>query len=108
MGKLTYDSHLTVEFDDRLLAHLQVVIGMKLRRGESFYFSWRDDPKAGDGRSTIWIQDSVPLYYRYYGGKPPALNRLWIEALLATANTATGLQIVREPTGGAHATEGDL
>lgn len=72
MGKLTYDSHLTVEFDDRLLAHLQVVIGMKLRRGESFYFSWRDDPKAGDGRSTIWIQDSVPLYYRStVGNRPP-------------------------------------
>ncbi len=108
MGKLTYDSHLTVEFDDRLLAHLQVVIGMKLRRGESFYFSWRDDPKAGDGRSTIWIQDSMPLHYRYYGSKPPALNRQWIDALLATANSATGLQIVGEPTGAPGATEGDI
>jgi hypothetical protein len=27
MGKLTYDSYLTVDFDDRVLAHLQLVIG---------------------------------------------------------------------------------
>ncbi|KFF58097.1 ATP-dependent DNA ligase, partial [Cryobacterium sp. MLB-32] len=43
MGKLTYDSSLTADFDDRVLAHIQLVIGTKLRRGESFYFSWRDD-----------------------------------------------------------------
>ena len=36
MGKLTYDSTLTVDFDDRVLAHLQLVIGAKLRRAESF------------------------------------------------------------------------
>jgi len=46
MGKLTYDSTLTVDFDDRVLAHLQLVIGAKLRRAESFYFSWRDDPAS--------------------------------------------------------------
>ena len=33
MGKLTYDHSLSVDFDDRTLAHLQIVIGMKLRRG---------------------------------------------------------------------------
>lgn len=39
MGKLYYDSTLNTDIDDRTLAHLQVVIGAKLRRGESFYFS---------------------------------------------------------------------
>jgi hypothetical protein len=39
MGKLTYGSTNTVEFDDRLLTHLQIVIGMKIRNGQSFYFS---------------------------------------------------------------------
>lgn len=46
MGKLVYDSTFTAEFDDRLLTHLQIVIGMKLRRGESFMFSWKDDVEA--------------------------------------------------------------
>ena len=35
MGKLTYDSTMTVDFDDRVLAHLQLVIGAKLRRAET-------------------------------------------------------------------------
>ena len=39
MGTLTYDSKLAVSFDDRILAHLQVVIGNKLRRGEPFFFT---------------------------------------------------------------------
>jgi hypothetical protein len=39
MGRLTYDSTNTIEFEDRLLAHLQVVIGQKIRMQESFYFS---------------------------------------------------------------------
>jgi hypothetical protein len=97
MGKLTYDSTMSADFDDRVLAHIQLVIGAKLRRGESFYFSWRDDPQIGDGRSTIWLNPGIPLAYKYFGGRMPALNRDWIEALMSTANSATGLQIVPEP-----------
>ncbi|MEF2975639.1 hypothetical protein V3W46_00275 [Subtercola sp. YIM 133946] len=54
MGKLVYgDSGTEIEFDDRVLTHLQIVIGAKLRRRESFFFSWKDDPAVGDGRSSI-------------------------------------------------------
>lgn len=97
MGKLTYDSTLVADFDDRVLAHLQVVIGAKLRRGESFYFTWRDDPQVGDGRSTIWLNPGIPLGYKYFGSRPPSLNRDWIEALMVTANSSGGLRIVSEP-----------
>ncbi|MFU8947791.1 ATP-dependent DNA ligase [Mycetocola zhadangensis] len=97
MGKLFYDSTLTVDFDDRVLAHLQIVIGAKLRRGESFYFSWKDDPAVGDGRSTIWLAPNIPLHYKYFGSRLPALNRDWILALSASSNSASGLQIVPEP-----------
>ena len=97
MGKLTYDSTMTVDFDDRVLAHLQLVIGAKLRRGESFFFSWRDDHSVGDGRSTLWIHPTVPLYFKYAGGRPPAINRAWIDALMTLANSPTGLHIVPEP-----------
>ncbi|WP_127795299.1 ATP-dependent DNA ligase [Agromyces sp. LHK192] len=100
MGKLTYDSTLGVDFDDRVLAHLQLVIGAKLRRGESFFFSWRDDPSIGDGRSSLWMHPSVPLAFKYSGGRPPSINRTWIEALMDTANSPSGLVIVPEPPPG--------
>jgi hypothetical protein len=97
MGKLTYDSTVVVDFDDRLLAHLQMVIATKLRRGESFAFSWRDDAAVGDGRTTIWLHPALPLVFKYYGGKQPTINRAWVEALLQTANSSAGLHIVPEP-----------
>ena len=97
MGKLTYNSTLSADFDDRVLAHIQVVIGAKLRRGECFYFTWRDDPQRGDGRSTIWLHPAIPLTYKYFGGRSPSLNREWIEALMLTANSSGGLQLVPEP-----------
>ncbi len=46
MGKFMYET-LRVDFEDRVLAHLQYVIGAKLRRRESFHFSWRDDASIG-------------------------------------------------------------
>ena len=98
MGKLLYGmSGVEIGFDDRVLAHLQIVIGAKLRRGESFYFSWKDDPAVGDGRSTIWLAPNIPLHYKYFGSRVPALNRDWILALSASSNSASGLQIVPEP-----------
>lgn len=97
VGKLLYGSSgVEIGFDDRVLAHLQVVIGAKLRRGESFYFSWRDDPNVGDGRSTIWLSDSIPLYFKYSGGKMPSLNREWLENLVASSNSGQGLQLSDE------------
>ena len=97
MGKLAYDRSLTIDFDDRTLAHLQIVIGMKMRRGESFYFSWKDDQQVGDGRTSIWLHPTIPLVYKYYGSRSPAINPAWIHALEVSANTNAGLQIVPEP-----------
>ena len=52
MGTFVYGSGaLRVEFDDRVLAHLQAVIGVKIRRNERFFFSWFDTQAVGDGRS---------------------------------------------------------
>jgi hypothetical protein len=98
MGKLAYDRSLTIDFDDRTLAHLQIVIGMKMRRGESFYFSWKDDHQVGDGRTSIWLHPTIPLVYKYYGSRSPVINPAWIHALEVSANTNAGLQIVPEPS----------
>ncbi|RKR74777.1 ATP-dependent DNA ligase [Frondihabitans australicus] len=97
MGKLVYDRVASVELDDRVLAHLQIVIGIKLRRGDSFYFSWKDDQSVGDGRTTIWLHPGVVLLYKYYGSRPPRINPAWVHDLELSANTNTGLQIVPEP-----------
>lgn len=97
MGKLSYDRAVTVDFDDRTLAHLQIVIGIKLRRGESFYFSWKDDGSVGDGRTSIWLHPTISLVYKYYGSRAPHINPAWIHALELSANTNAGLQIVPEP-----------
>lgn len=97
MGTLQYDSTFTADFDDRLLAHLQIVIGAKLRRHESFYFSWKDDARVGNGRTTIWLHPAIPLVYKYFGSRMPAINRAWIDELAISANSPGGLQIVREP-----------
>lgn len=98
MGKLIYGAPgIEVEFDDRPLVHLQIVIANKLRLGESFMFSWRNPTALGDGRSAIWLDRSIPLFYRFNGSRTPALNRAWIEELTQTANSGSGLLLVPEP-----------
>jgi hypothetical protein len=99
MGKLVYGpGAVEIGFDDRTLAHLSVVIVAKLRRGESMLFSWRDDASVGDGRSSVWLSPSIPLYFKYFGSRPPKINRAWITALTMAANGNQGLHVVPEPT----------
>jgi len=100
MGKFIYDSTIKVDFEDRLLAHLQLVIGAKLRRGESFHFTWKDDVSLGDGRTIVWLHPRVSLVYKFYGSRRPSINRAWVDALFYTANSPTGLYPVPEPAEG--------
>lgn len=100
LGTLTYDSTLSADFDDRTLAHLQIVIGAKLRRNEAFYFSWKDDESIGDGRSVIWLHPTIPISFKFFGGRQPSINRAWIDELMLLANTPNGLHLVAEPEAG--------
>lgn len=95
MGTLTYDG-LVVHIDDRVLSHVQIVVVQKLRRGESFLMSWRDSDTVGDGRSSIWLNDSIPLYFKFAGGHTPLINRDWIEQLSKSADSSKGLVIMSE------------
>jgi hypothetical protein len=105
MGKLLYSSAaMEVGFEDRALAHLQIVIAAKLRRGEKFFFSWQDNVSVGSGRSSIWLEPSIPLYFKFSGSKPVTINRAWVEALMTTANSNSGLSFIPEPGNGAGAT----
>ena len=97
MGTLHYGEGQSAEFDDRVLAHLQIVIGAKLRRGESFYFTWIEEHRTGDVRTSLWVNATTPLVYRYQGSRLPTINRRWIDELALAANTMSGLRIVTEP-----------
>ncbi|WP_253258875.1 DUF7882 family protein [Subtercola boreus] len=101
MGKLIYGTPgVEIEFDDRVLAHLRVVIVTKLRRAESFTMQYAYGPDAGAGHASLWMHPSIPLQFKFYGSKEPVLNRAWIEALMLGASTTVGLQLLPEPDPG--------
>lgn len=91
MGRFIYDSSQTVMLDDRALAHLQAVIGAKLRLQQSFYLSWGDPDHAGGSRGTLWVTPGVSLQFRYLSARAPVLERGRISALFAEANSPGGL-----------------
>ncbi|MDR6906890.1 hypothetical protein J2X63_002576 [Agromyces sp. 3263] len=93
MGSLLYDADHAAEFDDRTLAHLQVIIVNKLRRRESFPFTWSDERRS----MTIWLSPHTPVAFVYHGNRRPRLNRAWLEDLALIANSAGGLIVVPEP-----------
>lgn len=97
MGKFIYESGVKTEIEDRALMHLQLVITAKLRRGEPFPFTWREDVSVGGGRTTVWMHPGSSLVFKYYGSRQPSINRGWTEALAFTANSPGGLYLVPEP-----------
>jgi hypothetical protein len=98
MGRPTYDNSIKVDVEDRALTHLQIVIVNKLRRGEPFTLTWKDDASLGNGRTTVWIHPGVSLVFKFYGSRQPEINIAWVEALAQTANGQSGLYLVPEPT----------
>lgn len=96
VGKLSYDLRYEVEFDDRALQHLQIVVTLKFRRGESFNFSWMKNTESGSGRTTLWMHPAIPLMYEFSGNRVPVPNPVWLEALMHSANSAAGLHLMPE------------
>jgi hypothetical protein len=96
MGELIYGAGTRYEFDDRVLTHVKVAVGLKLRRNESFYLSWTVPVTSGSGRVSIWISSAVPLQFHFAGSRPPAVNRTWLEAIIASAHSDRGMVIIPE------------
>jgi hypothetical protein len=94
-----------IDADDRVIAHLQAVVIAKLRRGESFPFTWAYSPGAGSGSVTAWLYPGMQLSFTTRS--KVKLNRDWLTALMQTANSVDGLQIVAEPATGQDAPEGE-
>lgn len=97
MGKFIYEGGVKIDIEDRALTHLQLVMTAKLRRGEPFGFTWKEDMSIGGGRTTVWVHAGSALVFKYDGSRQPAINRDWIEALAFTANSPSGLYLVPEP-----------
>jgi hypothetical protein len=94
MGILYYGSaRIAIELDDRMLAHLQAVFLMKLRRHESFPLSWRDDQEVGDGRSTVWVTPSTDLHFKYAGGRVAQTDKDLLERLAVAAGSTHGIDL---------------
>lgn len=97
MGKLIYGPHgCEVELDDRTLAHVKIAMFSKLRRNESFSFSWSVSPEDGSGRHSIWISPASVVHFQFNGSRPPALNRTWIKLMISAANDGD-LRLMDEP-----------
>ncbi|MRX43127.1 DUF7882 family protein [Agromyces kandeliae] len=110
MGTLYYGNAGTpIGIEDRALAHLQVAVVTKLRRGESFTVSWQHPEEQPDGRSTLWLHPNIPLRFVFDDAEPPELSRSYLEELMRSANSTGGIQLVPEQIDleSASADEGD-
>jgi len=101
MGRFIYESSgNSVDIDDRILAHLRIVVMNKFRRSESFMF----DVEVGDGsgRRSFWMSPSVPVQFHFFGSRPARINCEWVEELMLVASGPHGLILVPEPPEQAH------
>ena len=85
-----------MKVDDRTLAHVQIVVVNKLRRGEAFLMSWKDSVEAGSGRSSIWLHPNVLVHFKFDGSRAPTINPEWLAALAESADSSRGLIVTAE------------
>lgn len=90
MGRLTYSNNSQFNLDDRVLAHLRVVIMNKLRRNEPFMLQL---PHESTGHISIWIHAAGPLAMQFYGGRHPRIEQDLIEKMMAEASGPDGLTL---------------
>lgn len=94
MGQLIYGSPgRAIEIDDDALAHLKLVATTKLRRGESFTFSWVNPAGEGPGRSTIWLHPAIPLTFEFDDAQPAKLSAQWLEELAQSSHSTGGIRM---------------
>lgn len=106
MGRLRFPHEVRLDLDDWAMAHLYAAMQVKLRRGESFHLSWPHDISIGPGRTTTWVHAETS-WVCTIGSRTRELDRRWVEAFVATANSVGGMQLVpRPPADDAPAKEG--
>ncbi|WP_234661456.1 DUF7882 family protein [Agromyces marinus] len=97
MGTLYYgDSGTPIGIEDRALAHLQVALVTKLRRNESFTLSWPHSEDQERGRTALWLHPAIPLRFVFDESERIELSREWVERLMRSANSTSGIELVPE------------
>lgn len=97
MGTIFYGGTASpIHVDDRVLAHLKVVITTKLRRGESLTLSWPNPDGQVAGVSTIWLNPAVPLMFVFAGPDHPELDKRYLVELANSANSTGGIHLCAE------------
>lgn len=94
MGHLIYDGAL-YEFEDRLLAHVKMVVQLKLTKMECFFLTWHPHCQA-DSEMSVWISPRSPLAFHFSGSREPPLSKSWVVALNAISHTPRGLVVISE------------
>lgn len=94
MGQLFYgDTDEPIVIPDRLLAHLKIVITTKLRRAESFTLSWVHADGDPAGRSSIWLQESIPLRFVFDDVEAEQLDGSALQEMAHRATSSAGLTV---------------
>ncbi|HEY9306833.1 MAG TPA: hypothetical protein VIP82_03420 [Microbacterium sp.] len=78
-----------VHMPEHLLAHVKLVVATKLRRNESFMLTWRHPD--GSGRSSVWLEPSIPLRFVFETIEEPAIDHALLANLAAAASSNGGL-----------------
>nr|WP_186807483.1 ATP-dependent DNA ligase [Microbacterium testaceum] len=109
MGRLIYRDRASFDIDDRILAHLRIVVMNKLRRNEGFMLQL--PVNEGVRQASLWIHASNALVMQFYGGREPAIDRALVDQMMHDASGADGLTLTaagiapqptptRQPVGG--------
>lgn len=94
MGSLFYGSTSEpIRIPEIVLAHLQAVTIVRLRRGESFTVSWRLPDGAVGRRSTIWMHPAIPLRFVFDVDAEIALDREILRHFAQAAHSTAGILI---------------
>ncbi|WP_203581340.1 DUF7882 family protein [Microbacterium hibisci] len=95
MAQLIYGAEgAAIQIPEHLLAHVKVLIATKLRRNESFMMSWRHPD--GTGRSSIWLQPSIPLRFVFDTPEENMIDRELLGRLATAASSNGGLVLELE------------
>ncbi|WP_375389121.1 ATP-dependent DNA ligase [uncultured Amnibacterium sp.] len=95
MGSISCDGE-AVEFDDRVLAHLQIVLVQQFRAGQPVLLSWLDPLSEGDGRSAIWLTPAAILHFKFTGSRSPSIDRQWLDNLGRSASSGPGIIVTND------------
>ncbi len=91
MGTLKYGTR-ELPVEDRLLAHVGVVVTQKLRRRECFLLTLHPADRRSE-TDAIWVSAYNDISFAYSGNRIPSLNHAWLELMMTQSYSMHGLDL---------------